>query len=138
MAHCGCGERQVLQRLDLVASLCTSVVYEADDEEADGASVPSPGWAAHLATAGSRPSALSSSVDTDAPEGSGKDRRRQQLERADPVNVLVLRTVLAESMAQGPAVYGAAPFQAAVKSLDATILKHLQECTQPVATSSST
>ena len=130
--------RQVLQRLDLVASLCTSVVYEADDEEADGASVPSPGWAAHLAAAGSRPSALSTSVDTDAPEGSGKDLRRQQLERADPVNVLVLRTVLAESMAKGPAVYGAAPFQAAVTSLDATILKHLHECTQPVAASPST
>jgi hypothetical protein len=91
---------QVLQRLELVASLCTSVVYESEDEDADTSAVPSPGWV-HRAATGVRQSSLAAAVD---PPFSGKDLKRQQLEGLDPVNTLVLRTVLTERLQQVPSL----------------------------------
>jgi len=119
------GVPQVLERLQGIFSICTSVVYEMDG---DSDTVP-PGyeyWVTHGAPS-----------DPEERNMSGESLRRKQLDALDPVTTLNLRKVLGNKLAECSTVYGESIFASAVNQVDPAILKQLQETSQSAPASAA-
>ncbi|CAM6098378.1 unnamed protein product [Calypogeia fissa] len=110
-------ESQILDRLEQILSVCTSVLHETEEEKNE---VPSSYWASS-ANHGDHESV--GSVESE-------ESRKRQVLGADPINNLALAPLLKEKLQTCAAVHGDAAFNAAISRLHPLLLGELQKLLQ--------
>jgi len=105
---------QVLDRLEQILSVCTSVLHETEEEKNGGAS----GYDDHTADDGSMGPIES------------EDSRKRQVTIADPINKVPLALFLKEKLRTCAQLHGDAAFNTTMARLHPSLLGQLQQLMQ--------